>query len=336
MTILNMTYGQGNPYQPFHLNWISDLAIVWWNTQATITWTDPWNLVVDGQTLATWSSTKLVRKVGSAPSDSSDGTLVLTETVADTYSVNGYVDTGLTNGTTYYYWAFATSTQWLETISNIESVNPQAPLIPTNWLLAYYPMNTDWNDHKSELWVTGTTYNCSMRNSFWYEFTTGKVWNCLHRTNAWDASLNTWITLGSEYTIMMWIKQPISNSWKFHRSTKTTDSWAWENSQWEYNWWQGDPYIEIWIKSWTSHIYYSQPYTTENFVHYCVTKNWSTIKIYINGVWETFTWDSSSWENTLKLMWIFDAWSIFYADEVCIYNRVLTDQEILDYYTATA
>lgn len=331
MPILNMQYWWWNPYDPFHLNWISDLAILWWDSEATIKWTDPWNLVVDWQTLATWSSTKLVRKVGSAPTDSSDWTLVVEETVADTYSVSGYTDTWLTNWTTYYYWAFAVADNWLETISNTESITPEAPIIPTSWLLAYYPMDEDWNDHKSELGVTGTTYNCSMRNTFTYEYTTWKVWDCLHRTNTWNASLDTWITLGSEYTIMMWIKQPISNEWKLHWSTKTYDSWAWETSQRGYSWWQ-----QIGVKSWTYHFSYSQIYTTEEWVHRCVTKNGSTIKLYVNWVWETFTWNPASWPNTLQLMWIFDGWIIFYADEVCIYNRVLTDQEISDYYTATA
>ena len=35
MTILNMIYWAGNPYQPFHLNWISDLSATPWDTEAT-------------------------------------------------------------------------------------------------------------------------------------------------------------------------------------------------------------------------------------------------------------------------------------------------------------
>lgn len=135
MTILNMTYGQGNPFQPFHLNAISDLSVTWWNAEATITWSDPWNLVVDGQTLATWASTKLIRKVGSAPSDSSDWTLVITETVADTYSVNPYTDSWLTNWTTYYYKAFSVGSNWLESGSNGVNVVPRKTWDMDNWTL---------------------------------------------------------------------------------------------------------------------------------------------------------------------------------------------------------
>lgn len=122
MTILNMTGWWKSVKVP--LNDISTLSVEAGDTEATITWTDVWNLTVNGVLLNTWNATKLVRKVGSAPSDSSDWTLVLTETVADTYSSTGYTDTGLTNWTTYYYKAFSVGSNWLESGSNDESATP--------------------------------------------------------------------------------------------------------------------------------------------------------------------------------------------------------------------
>lgn len=138
-----------NFYTLVPLNPISDLTVVWWDTEATITWTDPVDLAS-----TTWVSTKLVRKVGSAPTDSTDWTLVVTETVRDTYSVSWYNDTWLTNGTTYYYAAFAVWNNWLETISSTTpSVTPaQQWWNMDNWTLAQ-TSNTLWSGFYTWVYV---------------------------------------------------------------------------------------------------------------------------------------------------------------------------------------
>ena len=88
----------------------SALAAKIGNNKATITWSDPADIADTAARYGTaWAKTELVRKEGSVPSDPSDGTLVATSTTRNQYSSTGYTDTGLTNGTTYYYGAFAYS-----------------------------------------------------------------------------------------------------------------------------------------------------------------------------------------------------------------------------------
>jgi hypothetical protein len=81
--------------------------------------------VVDGQLLCTVGGVKVVRKEGSAPASLTDGTLVIDHAGGDSFT---YDDTGLTNGTTYYYRAFPYSDHgvynWNE--ENIRSAVPSA------------------------------------------------------------------------------------------------------------------------------------------------------------------------------------------------------------------
>jgi len=84
----------------------TDISITVGNGQLTLKWKDPVDLVISGATVAEWAHTKLVRKVGSYPTNETDGTLVMTNSVRNQYQSNGYVDTPLTNGTTYYYKLF--------------------------------------------------------------------------------------------------------------------------------------------------------------------------------------------------------------------------------------
>lgn len=88
---------------------VSDIAVVAGDGTLTIKWSDPDDTVVEGQTICTWSKTKLVMKTGSYPSNEDDGTLVVTNSVRNQYAVNGYQITGLVNDTTYYFQLFPIS-----------------------------------------------------------------------------------------------------------------------------------------------------------------------------------------------------------------------------------
>lgn len=63
-----------------------------------IKFTDPYDTA--------WAGTKVVMKAGSYPSNERDGTVILDNTTKNTYSANAFTQSGLTNGTTYYFGFF--------------------------------------------------------------------------------------------------------------------------------------------------------------------------------------------------------------------------------------
>jgi len=80
------------------------------DSEVHLKWTDPNDLVYDGATLARWAGTKIVRKEGGVPENKDDGTVVLDSKTKNAYSSTAYIDSGLTNDTTYYYRLFPYST----------------------------------------------------------------------------------------------------------------------------------------------------------------------------------------------------------------------------------
>lgn len=83
------------------------------STTVNIKWCDPDNSVIGGDTFATWSSTILVRKEGSAPKSPTDGTVVITNIAKNKYKDTAISNTGLTAGKTYYYRFFVYGTNKL-------------------------------------------------------------------------------------------------------------------------------------------------------------------------------------------------------------------------------
>ena len=78
------------------------------NAKVELKWTDPDDRVVEGTNVG-WSYTRIVRKTGSYPTGPNDGTIVVQNSTKNQYQNSAYVDTGVTNGTTYYYAAYSCS-----------------------------------------------------------------------------------------------------------------------------------------------------------------------------------------------------------------------------------
>ena len=76
------------------------------NQKLTISWSDPNNTVVSGQTICTWKGTKLVQKVGSYPENVKDGILLVDNQVKDKYKDSGFEIPNLVDGQTYYFALF--------------------------------------------------------------------------------------------------------------------------------------------------------------------------------------------------------------------------------------
>ncbi len=95
---------------------VTNLAAVAGNTAVQLTWVNPGD--------ADWAGTRLVRKAGSAPTGPNDGTVIF-DAVGD-----NKLDSGLTNGTTYYYAAYAYDSSANMAAPAFTSATPQASAPP--------------------------------------------------------------------------------------------------------------------------------------------------------------------------------------------------------------
>lgn len=105
----NTTIGQPIYGAMIPLEAPTDLSTKSLDKQAEIKWTDPVDKVASpgGEPVSTYAYSLLIRKESSEPLSPSDGIPVIQTTSRDQYKDNPYVDKGLTNGTKYYYRAFA-------------------------------------------------------------------------------------------------------------------------------------------------------------------------------------------------------------------------------------
>ena len=171
-------------------------------TAATIIWTDPTDVVIDGATLASWAGTKVVRKAGSAPSDPTDGVLVIDNITRNHYASNGFVDSGLVYGTTYYYRFFPYTSQNTVTYGSSVTVTPTRTSIsiPTKG---------------SDLVYTGSSQTQSFNN---YDST--KMTVSGHTgTNA--GSYTATFVIGSDYIWSDGTRENKTVSWSIAKATVT-------------------------------------------------------------------------------------------------------------------
>lgn len=108
--ISNFPGGSGSGGGGLALAGVSGIATLTAHEKVYIQWTDPDDLVVAGSTLAAWGGTLLVRKAGSMPTSRRDGVIVLDSKTRDAYKTTYFCDSGLTDGTTYYYKLFPYTT----------------------------------------------------------------------------------------------------------------------------------------------------------------------------------------------------------------------------------
>lgn len=113
------------------------------NGKCLLTWTDPKDKYADelgeitdegDQLVSQFAYTRIVRKVGSAPSSPTDGDLVTDSSTRNQYQSSAYVDDGLTNNTLYYYAAFTCNTDGVYSGAAVGSGTPKAydPILANN------------------------------------------------------------------------------------------------------------------------------------------------------------------------------------------------------------
>ena len=121
------------------------------NMQAILTWIDPDDVTIEDSngnviTIARWKGTKILRKTGSYPANENDGVLVVDNGIRNQYQTNGFVDTGLTNETTYYYSAFPYTTE------DIFDTKTDVSVVPTEQRI--YGVRIDKNNSNPETRVS--------------------------------------------------------------------------------------------------------------------------------------------------------------------------------------
>lgn len=98
---------------------VKDLSIEESSDSLTLKWKDPDNVIFNGEPIAEWAGTKVVRKEGGNPESVDDGTLVVDSTVKDQYAVDGLQDSDVVADTQYNYAMFPYTTKNVYTMSDL-------------------------------------------------------------------------------------------------------------------------------------------------------------------------------------------------------------------------
>lgn len=126
--ISNFPGGSGGGGGGLALAAVSDIKVLTASGKVYVKWTDPEDMVVGDATLATWAGTLLVRKAGSMPTSRRDGTIVLDSKERNKYQNGYFCDSGLTNGTQYFYklFPYSTSNTYTDSTEDEFSATPDA------------------------------------------------------------------------------------------------------------------------------------------------------------------------------------------------------------------
>lgn len=102
---------------------------------------DPDDTEGENNTIIKWRGTKVVRKVGGYPTSPKDGVTVIEYQSRNQFKFNGYHDTGLVQGETYYYRWFPYSDQGVYNCSDDEKVNKAKIKVQANRIVGVI---ADW------------------------------------------------------------------------------------------------------------------------------------------------------------------------------------------------
>ena len=149
-----------------HLANVSGVTVTSNKRVVSLKWSDPPDVVVSGITLAEWAGTKVLRKVGAAPTgvDDEDATLIIDSTTRNAYSSTPLEDNTVSYETQYYYKFFPYTVDELYTSGSAVGIVPEREVIDVipsqSGRLEYTgeAQSPTWNNYNSdELTIGGTT-----------------------------------------------------------------------------------------------------------------------------------------------------------------------------------
>lgn len=342
MPILNMNYSVsgswgGNVWEPTDLQ----VASSW--SKAIIKWTDN-NLNSIPPT--TFAKSELVRKLGSAPTSPSDWTLVVTETVMNTYQNIGYQDSGLTLGVTYYYVVYSYSTDWAISYCDAASVTPTPKREPWANTMGYYTMDDDILNHAT----IGSTFpdwdiNTAAFSTTRVHWTNTKSLYCNGSTYAYLPASSEFAFWTNDFTISFWVYSE-TTSWQ--RPWIISNYWN-VQADWDY-WWRIADRMDNNNIAWWS----AKPTTAWSFVdertNISLYNNWWhnvvftrinwVFYFYVDNVWKTYSGSPTGqiWRNSMIAFWMnISDWyySKCYLNDVIFENVWWSAQDVSDYYDLT-
>ena len=219
-------------------------------------------------------------------------------------------------------------------------VRPPFP-VPKSWLLWYRPLQTDLKDVSNNWnnwsWYSGTG---SFGTVWWY------TWAKVTR------STSNWFSTQHIITPVNRSNPTISICWWICYTQMSDTLWTWRWLFW--NWWSGSSQqIMLWLRSadnkypyfqwnWTNYKLSSSTPSTNTWYFRVITRNGSTLKFYLNGTLANTLSISSSdiwnWVFKFGCTWYdswWNWWTEWYVRHCAIYNKVLTDAEVLQFYNNT-
>lgn len=323
MTIINMSWWW-NSWPQVPLIAISNLtATVSWNT-GTIKWTDPTDATCNWVTLTTWQSSKLVRKTGAAPSTSSDGTLVLTETTRNQYSSTWYSDTWLGYGNTYYYATFSVDSNWAELKSNVANITI-SPFTPWANTVFYFPFESDATDH-SWNWYTlsSTGTQQTVGRTFNTTVTVSKSAASWRFVSAWVK----WISKWSWYTTSNDSATFDFGNVPWYMCYRLADYWGGEDEIYYAYSWPTSIGKKVWLTLWTwYHLAWGYS-STDGAICWI---NW--VKYTISTNTNYYTWWGTDNTKFFQNKGSTKASATF--SDVILETALWTNQQVTDYFNAT-
>ena len=195
------------------------------NGEVTLYWDDPVDKYAtpEGETaqdpqqlVSVWDHTIVVRKVGSQPANPNDGIVVTSSGVRDQYLSTGYIDTSLTNDTTYYYGVFVFNEDGIASDGAFVDATPKfgTPLLemaegtiikinengaPVEFYLAKHNYEPNLNGQGRTLVVRKDCYD-------------SRQWNSTN-SNAWaNSSLRSWLNRGYKSVLEPWVLEMLGTT----------------------------------------------------------------------------------------------------------------------------